>query len=140
MNADMADLDRFLPEGWIAPEDEIHSNGLGVFGANLGSGQHRFWFVPKERTSQESLFAQGGGILLREIHPSLLVRALYLYPSGSMELPECEAFMLLLGTQPNAQYRDEGELDGPLRGEYERLAILAIDELADPTREHFPNA
>ena len=132
----MVRLDDYLPEGWAAPE-----NGLGIFGANLGSGQQRFWFVPKAQTSQEDLFDQVSGILLREIHPAALVRALYLYPPGSVneELPECEGFMLLLGKQPSTQGSAEGAFEDALGGEYERLALLVIDELADTAQQHFPS-
>ncbi len=134
-----------MREGWEAPTEREQSAGLGVFGAVLGaSGQYRFWFVPRENLSQAGLFDRVSGLLLREAHPAVMVRALYLYPPGHLsdEWPlgasESEVFMLLLGFQPGTRSADESVLESALNGEYERLGRMLIEQLADITRPHHP--
>jgi hypothetical protein len=131
-----------LPEDRYAPPSAaIHTDGLGVFSGSLGQGHHRFWFVPKERTSQSDLFDRVSGLLMREIKTALLVRALYLYPPGTTreEVPAMETFMLLLGAQPQAVFTDDEERDDVLSDEYDRLTTLCINELADSNLDHFPS-
>lgn len=110
--------------------------GIGLFGANVGSGQRRFWFVPRSSTSQDDLYDRVSGLFLREIDPGCFVRALYLYPRGSAnpDLPDLEAFMLLIGTQ-----RDDAKTDEILETEYDRLVELAIEAFADKGQEHSPS-
>ncbi len=137
----METLDHLTPEGWTSPEPGVHGDGLGLFGGALGSGHHRFWFTPRERRSQDVLFDRTSGLLLRESHPVIVVRALYLYPPGSVDAanPEQECFMLLLGLQPNARFSgDDDDLRDVLSPEYERLSRLVVEELADLSLHHSP--
>ena len=111
--------------------------GLGTFGASLGSGQHRFWFVPSERYSQEELFDRVSGILLREIGNSFLVRALYLYPASDVD--DTERFTLLLGSQGTESHsRSEDEEYERMLDEYARLTLSVVSQLGDLGEDHWP--
>jgi len=116
--------------------------GLGHFGANYGSGQHRFWFVARRELNRSDLFDSIAGLFLREVSSGFLVSALYLYPPGyGIEGDDrpLHAFMLLL-----EQRTDETDLAAnpgsavDIDTEYGRLARLAISEHADFTRPHWP--
>jgi hypothetical protein len=86
---------RRRPQGESGP----YEPGLGLFGANMGAGHHRFWFVPREPVGRSDLYDRVAGLLLREVVREVVVSALYLYPpSYAIEAdgPEQHAFMLLL--------------------------------------------
>jgi len=129
------------------PDEEsaaVGAAGIGIRGSLLDSSQHRFWFIPKNPTSDIELFDRVSGVLLRETDPRFLVRALWLYESrdGSGD-PRSRTFMLLLGNQPRSSgerpiatdaHADERGLDA----EYERIGRLVVSTLGDTKQEHFP--
>jgi hypothetical protein len=115
----------------------VNEPGLGVFGANYGSGQHRFSFTSREGLSREALFDRVAGILLREAEVHVIVSALYLYPPTYEIEGDDRAgntFMLLLELRKSAS-RNVG-----LDSEYERLERLIVSQLADTSGEHYPSA
>lgn len=102
----------------------------------MGSGQHRFWFVPREELDRSSLYDRVAGLLLREVIRDVVVSALYLYPptyATDDDSPESHTFMLLL----EARRPDNDRL---VEREYDRLSRLVVERVADPSREHWPTA
>ena len=80
---------------------------MGVM--SMDDGQHRFWFVPRVRSSQLDLFDTVSGLLLRSVGQPFMARALFLHEPGCWggdglnneggNGADLEAFMLLLGLQ-----------------------------------------
>lgn len=104
---------------------------LGRFAARYGSGQHRFSVSSDKALSREALFDRVAGIVLRDISEPLIVSALFLYPPTYLvetDDPPTHAFSMLL------QWRERGGGDDELEREYERLAQLCIDAIADTGR------
>jgi len=123
---------RRRPQGESGP----YEPELGIFGASVGEGQHRFWFVPREPVDRADLYDRVAGLLLREVVRDVLVSALYLYPpSYAIEVdgPAQHTFMLLL------EPRRRGEQDDRLlESQYKHLSRLVVEQLADLAREHWP--
>lgn len=108
-------------------------DGIGTFGASVGSGQHRFWFVPREPVERIALFDRVAGLLLREVDSQHYVSALYLYPPDPPGSDDpTRVFMLLV------ESRSKDESDGALQDEYTRLERLVLGRFADPARPYGP--
>jgi hypothetical protein len=116
------------------PDPPVFEDGLGVFGANHGDGQHRFWFTPRDELDREALFDRVAGILLRAADEAVIVSALYLYPPTYPvdDGAPSHAFMLLLEPRDRERGRETVE------SEYERLPRLVVRLLADPSADHHP--
>ena len=68
------------------PEDQSHApEGIGVWAAQFGSGQHRFWFTPLSPSKPEALYDRVAGILLRELGNDVMLSALWMYPDEMLE-------------------------------------------------------
>ena len=120
-----------------AASQPINEPGFGVFGANYGTGQHRFWFTSREGLSREALFDRVAGILLREAAVDVIVSALYLYsPMYRIDGDDraWNTFMLLL------ELRESADRELIVDLEYDRLERLIISQLADPSVAHHPSA
>lgn len=111
---------------------------IGLFGASLGTGQHRIWFASRRPRTREELFDRAAGLLLREISEGVILSVLYLYAPGYAiegDGPVSHVLMLLLEPRPGSETRTEA-----VEAEYESLSALLIADLADPKADHYPTA
>jgi hypothetical protein len=102
--------------------------GIGLFGASIGEGQHRFWFHTQTSLSRLDIYDRVAGLLLREIDREFILSALYLYPPAySMEKDgrPMHVFMLLLVTRGGP----EDSASRRLPEQYTRLTRLAVGAL-----------
>lgn len=111
---------------------------LGVFGAGVGTGQHRTWFCSRHSLTREKLFDRAAGLLLREVAEGVVISALYLYPPSypvDSDGAVSHIFMLLLEPRRGASVSEDN-----LQDEYGRLCAMLVGELADLSAEHYPAA
>ena len=109
--------------------------GTGVWAAQFGPGQHRFWFTPGVEMERDALFDRVAGIITRELGKEVMLSALWLYPDDALNRDRPDGlvtFMLHLVARDPRRTR--------LDAEYKRISTSIINELADRSAEHWPPA
>lgn len=118
------------------PGDQSNApEGLGVWAAQFGSGQHRFWFTPQSPAKPESLYDRVAGILLRELGNDVMLSALWMYPAEMLQLGDgrpSDRWTFMFHIIPRERHLS----DALVEAEYRRLSTAVVGALADPAAEH----
>ena len=109
--------------------------GTGVWAAQYGPGQHRFWFAPEVELEREALFDRVAGTITRELGKEVMLSALWMYPDDALHRDRPQGpvtFMLHLVARDPRRTR--------LDREYTRISTSIVDQLADRSADHWPPA
>jgi len=113
------------------------AEGIGVWAAQFGSGQHRFWFRPQSPSTPQALYDRVAGILLRELGKEVMLSALWMYPDAMVEPGDgrqSDGCAFMFHIVPRERYLS----DEVVEAEYQRLSTAVVGALADRAADHWP--